>query len=209
VKLLETAVITWYRTDSVSQHRYLVSYPRSDGCDACCWWCRLVPTFCLKLPAQAVGHRPLSTVSHVRSKGRRFGFCRARSDTGIGFSPSTSVFASMIYFILKGHRLCILLAVDSVVKYPHHAPFTASCTRKWTPLPVTTGETTFQLAAFRIFVCSQNTFTFFVVHWIILLCAHRNPCPVHLPYIIFDPFCPRSPFVFHLKSISSYLVSSS
>jgi len=58
-------------------------------------------------------------------------------------------------------------------------------------------------------LCVLGIVIFFVVHWIILLCAaQRNPCAVQLPYIVFGPFCPRSPLVFHLKSISCYLVSS-
>jgi hypothetical protein len=42
--------------------------------------------------AQAVSRRPLTAVPRVRSRVSPCGICGGQSGTGIGFSPSTSVF---------------------------------------------------------------------------------------------------------------------
>jgi hypothetical protein len=42
--------------------------------------------------AQAVSRRPLTAEARVRSRASLCGICDGQSDTGTGFSPSTSVF---------------------------------------------------------------------------------------------------------------------
>jgi hypothetical protein len=47
--------------------------------------------------AQAVSRRPLTAEARVRSRVSLCGICGGQSDTGTGFSPSTSVFPSQFY----------------------------------------------------------------------------------------------------------------